>query len=258
MIFIGTANQRGAHKTYYSDYTALLTFTTHTSVEEIWTLHSEICNNSTNRNNHSTRYRHIMMMTDKATMSDDGLNFLKATAATNHRSTGMQSDMVMLDEEFTPGDWDVICQRGEFTIMSENVVLTTRIAMHLTLTCHCVSTGKDSFEHVGNKRFRKCIDDHIQIYMKATSRQEKSNIVSKIYDQVKSRASKPKGGFIKKVRQTPHITLHPFWMILQASGLTYIFHRLSLFRIFSHEDGFKSPRKKQETKLDRRSEMRSS
>mmetsp|Transcript_109101 Transcript_109101/g.163150 ORF Transcript_109101/g.163150 Transcript_109101/m.163150 type:complete len:407 (+) Transcript_109101:149-1369(+) len=79
------------------------------------------------------------------------------------------SDMVMLATDFTPGDHDVICQRG-----------------------------KDSFEHVGNQRFRKCIDDHLSMYMSATTRQEKSSIVSKIYDEVRERASKPSGGFVKK------------------------------------------------------------
>lgn len=74
-----------------------------------------------------------------------------------------------------------------------------RISDLLLLSIIFITTGKDSFEHTGNQRFRKCIDQHLSIYMGATTRQEKSSIVTKIYDEVRAKASKPGGGFVKKV-----------------------------------------------------------
>jgi hypothetical protein len=52
---------------------------------------------------------------------------------------------------------------------------------------------------VGNKRFRECVDKHIEIYLSATTRQEKSSIVSNIFDAARGDATQPHGGFVKKV-----------------------------------------------------------
>eukprot|EP00934_Nitzschia_sp_Nitz4_P005923 Nitzschia sp. Nitz4//scaffold109_size72162//14578//15747//NITZ4_005836-RA/size72162-snap-gene-0.93-mRNA-1//1//CDS//3329532733//5913//frame0 len=75
----------------------------------------------------------------------------------------------MLPESFTPGEFDVICQRG-----------------------------KDSFEHCGNKRFRELIDRHLQSYLAAGSRQEKTKIVTNIFDYIRQQAIAPSSGFVKK------------------------------------------------------------
>jgi hypothetical protein len=52
---------------------------------------------------------------------------------------------------------------------------------------------------MGNKRFRVCIDKYIESYMSASSRQEKSSIVTNIFDAVRGDATQPHGGFVKKV-----------------------------------------------------------
>jgi hypothetical protein len=46
--------------------------------------------------------------------------------------------------------------------------------------------------------------------MKATTRQDKSSIVTKIYDEVRLQASKPSGGFVKKVSNTSALQYNPF------------------------------------------------
>eukprot|EP00429_Kryptoperidinium_foliaceum_P135955 CAMPEP_0176261398 /NCGR_PEP_ID=MMETSP0121_2-20121125/40077_1 /TAXON_ID=160619 /ORGANISM="Kryptoperidinium foliaceum, Strain CCMP 1326" /LENGTH=401 /DNA_ID=CAMNT_0017601337 /DNA_START=197 /DNA_END=1405 /DNA_ORIENTATION=+ len=94
-------------------------------------------------------------------LTSSGPGGLKRVAADN--------PLTMLPSEFEPGEDDVICQRG-----------------------------KDSFEHVGNKRFRELIDKHIDSYLEAGSRQEKSAIVAKIYDHIRMHASKPSSGFVRK------------------------------------------------------------
>jgi hypothetical protein len=60
------------------------------------------------------------------------------------------------------------------------------------------TTGKDSFEHPGNHRFRVLIGEHLDEYLKAPSRQGKSKIVAKIYDHIQCSARKPSNGFVRK------------------------------------------------------------
>jgi len=66
-----------------------------------------------------------------------------------------------------PGQFDVICARG-----------------------------KHALEHPGNRRFRAMIENNLQRYSAATTKFEKSMIVSSIVDAV--RTSSPDGGFIKE------------------------------------------------------------
>jgi hypothetical protein len=59
-------------------------------------------------------------------------------------------------------------------------------------------TGKESFEHPGNQRFRVLIEDQLDDYLKTSSRQDRSKIVAKIYDQIRRSARMPSSGFIRK------------------------------------------------------------
>jgi hypothetical protein len=56
----------------------------------------------------------------------------------------------------------------------------------------------NQFISVGNRRFRICIENNLSNYVKAKSRQEKSQIVCSIVEGVKAKSSG--AGFIKKVR----------------------------------------------------------
>lgn len=79
-------------------------------------------------------------------------------------STGMQE----LPEGFRPGPCDVICARGS---AAQN--------------------------HPGNMRFNEVVAQHLPRYSKATSRAEKSVVVSTIVDAIRDNAS-PEGGFVKQ------------------------------------------------------------
>jgi hypothetical protein len=75
-----------------------------------------------------------------------------------------------LPPDYEPGHWDVICQRGK--------------------TCE---------EHIGNRRFRLCVENHVKAYMKARNRQAKSDVISAVVRSIR-RATGKRGGFVMKVR----------------------------------------------------------
>jgi hypothetical protein len=100
-------------------------------------------------------------------------NFLKGAArdiadlANNVRATSAFDEMKPLAANFVPGPKDVICARG-----------------------------KEAFSHPGNRRFRLSVSMNLERYSKATTKLDKSLIVSAIVDSVRQAA--PDGGFIKK------------------------------------------------------------
>jgi hypothetical protein len=75
--------------------------------------------------------------------------------------------MALLPEGFVPGDNDVICGRG-----------------------------RKCFNHSGNERFRVIVSGYLDQYSSATSKLEKSYMLSDIVAQV--RKCSPNGGFVKK------------------------------------------------------------
>lgn len=88
-----------------------------------------------------------------------------SNSAKSHGSNTMRP----LGRDFRgPGRYDVICARG-----------------------------KSALNHPGNITFREMIMDALDDYSAATSKLEKSNIVSIIVDSVRERS--PYGGFVKKV-----------------------------------------------------------
>lgn len=110
------------------------------------------------------------------TMADHRLNgYYKeagkniADLAKNVRSIAAKDNgMRRLGPNFLgPGQFDVICARG-----------------------------KRALNHPGNRRFRAMIDENLQKYSGATTKFEKSLIVSSIVDAVRN--SSPEGGFVKE------------------------------------------------------------
>jgi hypothetical protein len=79
--------------------------------------------------------------------------------------------MALLPEGFVPGDSDVICGRG-----------------------------RKCFNHSGNERFRVIVSGYLDKYSTATSKLEKSYMLSDIVAQV--RKCSPNGGFVKKCPET--------------------------------------------------------
>ena len=61
---------------------------------------------------------------------------------------------------------------------------------HMDVIC---ARGKHALEHPGNKRFRALISARLEEYAKATSKMEKSRIVTSIIDAVR-----PEGSFVKE------------------------------------------------------------
>lgn len=92
------------------------------------------------------------------------ISVLAQVGKSSQPSTGMQE----LPEGFQPGPCDVICARGAF-----------------------------AKTHPGNIRFNELVALHLSSYSKATSRTEKSVVVSKIIDAIRDDAS-PEGGFVKQ------------------------------------------------------------
>jgi hypothetical protein len=79
--------------------------------------------------------------------------------------------MALLPESFVPGDNDVICGRG-----------------------------RKCFNHSGNERFRVIVSGYLDKYSTATSKLEKSFMLSDIVAEV--RKCSPNGGFVKKCPET--------------------------------------------------------
>jgi hypothetical protein len=73
-----------------------------------------------------------------------------------------------LAPDFVPGPYDVICARG-----------------------------KAAYDHPGNQRFRDMVQQHQVDYANASTKHDKSKIVSLIVNTV--RQSSPNGGFVKQM-----------------------------------------------------------
>ena len=80
---------------------------------------------------------------------------------------GAKGNMVPLPLDFIPGNFDVLCGRG-----------------------------KKNYNSLGNQRLRRIVDSYVEQYSAATSRQDKSDILSAIVNEV--RQASPHGGFIKQ------------------------------------------------------------
>ena len=62
--------------------------------------------------------------------------------------------------------------------------------------------GKRCEEHYGNQQFRRIVDGHLEAYAGATSKVDKSIVVSEILNAVRS--SSPNGGFVRRNSKTGH------------------------------------------------------
>eukprot|EP00797_Seminavis_robusta_P027893 Sro52_g030980.1 Nitrilase family, member 2 (208) ;mRNA; r:66493-67116 len=80
----------------------------------------------------------------------------------------IESERRPLAPDFVPGPYDCICARG-----------------------------KAAANHPGNVRFRSIIQQYKPVYAEATTKVEKSLLVSEIVDSV--RGMSPNGGFVKKI-----------------------------------------------------------
>jgi len=81
---------------------------------------------------------------------------------------GMPLEKIELPIDFKPNDFDVICGKG-----------------------------KKCYNHIGNQNFRKIIGNHLSSYLIVESKLEKSIIVSKIINFVRTQ-----GGFVKFDKKT--------------------------------------------------------
>eukprot|EP00539_Tryblionella_compressa_P009357 CAMPEP_0178792194 /NCGR_PEP_ID=MMETSP0745-20121128/8389_1 /TAXON_ID=913974 /ORGANISM="Nitzschia punctata, Strain CCMP561" /LENGTH=479 /DNA_ID=CAMNT_0020450357 /DNA_START=114 /DNA_END=1553 /DNA_ORIENTATION=+ len=85
------------------------------------------------------------------------------------RSNAPSDKLSLLHPSFQPGNWDVICQGG-----------------------------KESYDHVGNRRFRICIQNNLQAYIKAKSKHTRSAVVSCIVDAIRECRTDNVGGFVRR------------------------------------------------------------
>lgn len=92
---------------------------------------------------------------------------MKDQAKISSTNQASNNQMIPLSDTFQPGPMDVICAKG-----------------------------KVALNHSGNQRFREMIRSRLEDYSNATSRLQKSFIVSEIVNAV--RQASPCGGFIKQ------------------------------------------------------------
>lgn len=71
---------------------------------------------------------------------------------------------------------------------------------------------------MGNKRFRVCIDKFIETYLSATTRLEKSSIVSNIVDAVRGDDNQSNGEFVKKVC----VVYHSYMYVCMYTGNAFV------------------------------------
>jgi hypothetical protein len=76
----------------------------------------------------------------------------------------------LLPKTFVPGDWDVLCQRG-----------------------------RESYDHIGNRRFRLCINDNLDKYASAKTKPQQSEIVRSIVNCVRDKCKETGSGFVRQV-----------------------------------------------------------
>jgi hypothetical protein len=105
---------------------------------------------------------------------------------------GSSSDKRDLAVCFEPGDFDVICGKGKYF----ELAVCINYIYHLLTS----SKGKSCFNHQGNKNFRKIVGIYLPGYAEATSKLEKSAIVSAIIQAVRTQS--PDGGFVKRELST--------------------------------------------------------
>lgn len=131
------------------------------------------------------------------------LNYFYGLPSSSTALGGGQGDSepLSLPENFEPSETDVICQRGECKSIVNTVEVfpsKQNLMCFLMLSSSLLLLGKESFEHSGNKRFRTIVEKNLEQYLQATSRREKSRIVSKIFDSIRYGAKRPSEGFIRK------------------------------------------------------------
>jgi hypothetical protein len=104
---------------------------------------------------------------------------------------------VLLPVGWEPGNWDVICQRGkDCQYHGEPHLHTFRsLFRELRLTRSPQYICQNA---VGNRRFRICIENHLDSYINSKTRQEKSAVISSIVSSIKS-GNNHAGGFIAMV-----------------------------------------------------------
>lgn len=87
----------------------------------------------------------------------------------NSTSAYSTKNMIALGVNFQPSEFDVLCFRGKLAT-----------------------------QHPGNRRFRMIVQQHLSKYAEATSKFEKTVIVSEIVEAIKESSPNNNGGFVKK------------------------------------------------------------
>lgn len=103
----------------------------------------------------------------------------------------------MLPEQFVPGDFDVSFESLVFGQHHHVHIAHPLVMLIPQVIC---AKGKAAANHVGNKRFRQIVRFHLQKYSNASSKSDKSRIVSSIVDTI--RQASQEGGFVKYDTQT--------------------------------------------------------
>ena len=106
-----------------------------------------------------------------------------------NRAPSPIGDKRNLSPNFVPSDYDVICGKGTFLLQ-----ICVLFYPHWPLS-NTIFAGKSCFNHPGNKSFRKLVGLYLDGYAEATTKLEKSAIVSSIIQTV--RTQNPGGGFVK-------------------------------------------------------------
>ena len=124
---------------------------------------------------HQSNHADTVMSSSSSMMEVETVGSSSGGSSNRTRSNSNNEDDRALPENYVPGNWDVICQRG-----------------------------KDCHEHIGNRRFRICVENHVDSYLSAKSRLDKSNVISSVVRSIQQSSNHEAGGFIMKVRKKTH------------------------------------------------------
>ena len=101
-----------------------------------------------------------------------------------------------LPSHFKPGNWDVICYNGSGGNNQGHGMLLQNYTL-FALVCAFFDILLNRIFLVGNQRFLLCIENHLKKYLKASSRSEKSAVISSIVTSIRESSTHKGGGFVR-------------------------------------------------------------
>lgn len=122
---------------------------------------------------------------------------LEGSSSTTLSHKRDKKQMTPLPDDFTPGNYDVVCAKGKAVHQHVGKLKLAKISSSNDGHPYPLNAPANHWSSLstGNRRFRVICRMHLEKYSAATTKQEKSRIVSAIFDTVQR--STDRGGFVK-------------------------------------------------------------